>query len=88
MKPSSVPAVLHSEELPSAMGSSPCVPGATVLPLQSSGFSRSEVLPLLEGEACYTGVGCRSPLLEIEATTVYFAILENPCHGQSIPPLN
>ena len=34
------------------------------------------------------GVGCRALLLEAAATTVYFAVLENPCQGQAIPLLN
>ena len=34
------------------------------------------------------GVGCRALLLEAAATTVYLAVLENPCQGQAIPLLN
>ena len=91
-KPSSALAVLHSQgQCPSihAMGSSPCSPlEPTTLPVQSFYFLLSELLPLWEGEECYTGVGCRSLLLEAAATTVYFAILENSFQGQAIPLLN
>lgn len=71
------------------MGSWPCSAlEPTTLPVQPFDFLLLEPLPLWEGEECYIRVGYKSLLLEAAATTVYFAILENPCQGQAIPLLN
>lgn len=60
-------------------------PGAMALPFRLWGFHFRRFCSF-GGRGSSLGVGCRDSFLETAAPTIYFAILENPCQGQAIPP--